>query len=309
MLEDSHADMGLIQCVFDEWNQIFELLDDYLSWRNEEQATADRSAVEDDYFFLYDETHKLAELDLEGVGALLRDLVRPQNSLHRDRMDYYEMKGPKHQFDQEQQTCDFCHRTFAGIEFQTVEGKMRCNECSESPVDTMEMARDVFDEALKLMGVYPGSTVLKDVHLRFEDISQDVRGALNEGFLNAPSVNGHHPISVAVKQKKSDYSAVVGRGYSYPMTMAAMVYALTHIWEDLYLDVKRMTEEEKEGLAIWAQLNCLERHHLGSITLDTLTNGNEVYTRGYQRIKQLLNEREDEVTPFQAMLEQYSTNR
>ncbi|MEM6782572.1 MAG: hypothetical protein AAF624_02430 [Bacteroidota bacterium] len=94
IVEDAHADLGLVQALFDTWPQVFVLLGDYVSWLFEDDLGAEEAWSVTDLDPLGFLRYGLGEvpdvLDLEGAAAFLHALVPPsQNERTQSRWRFY----------------------------------------------------------------------------------------------------------------------------------------------------------------------------------------------------------------------------
>ncbi|MEM8599858.1 MAG: hypothetical protein AAGF99_08055 [Bacteroidota bacterium] len=94
VVEDAHADLGLVQALFDTWPQVFALLGDYATWLFEDAASAEEAWAVADLDPLAFLRYGLGEvpdvLDLEGVATFLHALVPPsQNERTQSRWRFY----------------------------------------------------------------------------------------------------------------------------------------------------------------------------------------------------------------------------
>lgn len=96
IVEDSQVDLGLVQCLFDDWQYVFLLLLDYLSWLLEEEAPPASegwhlAALEKQRFLQYGFAAFPAEFDLAGALQLLRELepFEATTPCCRQRRDFY----------------------------------------------------------------------------------------------------------------------------------------------------------------------------------------------------------------------------
>ncbi len=97
VFEDSHQDLGLIQSIFDKWDYILRIIDDYLTWllENDTLAGTNREGeifrkhdVLKDSFLKYGFDEYPDFIDLEGTAKLLHQLLG-HNYLTAERNDFY----------------------------------------------------------------------------------------------------------------------------------------------------------------------------------------------------------------------------
>lgn len=92
IIEDSHLDMGVAQCVFEEWEDIVQVLDDYIAWTGEERTEAPSTIrlnlQPKPGFLAYGQESLPTELDLEGVRKLLHAVLQGRNELTTQRRNF-----------------------------------------------------------------------------------------------------------------------------------------------------------------------------------------------------------------------------
>lgn len=103
IIEDAHQDLGLVQSIFDQWEYILRILDDYLQWLLDGTETNLGPALADDeQIFRKHKQEKLAFLkygredlpefmDLENTAKLLRSLLGT-NYMTSSRGEYYKQQ-------------------------------------------------------------------------------------------------------------------------------------------------------------------------------------------------------------------------
>ncbi len=86
IVEDTHQDLGLVQSIFDKWDYLFRIVDDYLYWLLNDANANKKTDKENEDFRLKSEAAKTVFLqyggeslpdflDLEGTAQLLRSLL------------------------------------------------------------------------------------------------------------------------------------------------------------------------------------------------------------------------------------------
>ena len=102
ILEDAYQDLGLVQSIFDRWDYVLRIVDDYLDWvLDTNERTSNPVGPEDDKNqiirklkinkteFLQFGGELLPDfIDLKGTAALLRQLLG-KNYLSTERRDFY----------------------------------------------------------------------------------------------------------------------------------------------------------------------------------------------------------------------------
>ena len=94
VVEDAHADLGLVQALFDTWPQVFTLLGDYASWLFENDAQSDGewtvASLDPLDFLRYGLDQVPDVLDLEGAASFLHELMPPSlNERTQSRWRFY----------------------------------------------------------------------------------------------------------------------------------------------------------------------------------------------------------------------------
>ncbi|MEM8558697.1 MAG: hypothetical protein AAGG50_12825 [Bacteroidota bacterium] len=96
VLEDAHADLGLVQALFDTWPQVFALLGDVTAWLFEDAAVTDERWTVPDAdplaFLRYGQPDVPDVLDVEGIASFLHALLPvSQNERTQSRRRFYDL--------------------------------------------------------------------------------------------------------------------------------------------------------------------------------------------------------------------------
>ena len=101
IIEDAHQDLGLVQSIFDQWDYILRILDDYLQWMFDGNETNMGPALADDEqifrkrkqeksaFLKYGGEQLPDFMDLENTAKLLRSLLGT-NYMTSSRREFYK---------------------------------------------------------------------------------------------------------------------------------------------------------------------------------------------------------------------------
>lgn len=97
-VEDAYQDLGLLQSIFDKWDYILRILDDYLTWLSDGNATSNIAAGEDnilrkqeiikDTFLKYGYEELPDFLDIDNVKELLQNVIG-NNHMTSQREGFY----------------------------------------------------------------------------------------------------------------------------------------------------------------------------------------------------------------------------
>jgi hypothetical protein len=316
-LEDSHAPLGLLRPLFDEYAHVFAVLEDYLSWvLVDESYVADswrRRLPERDHFLRFGMEAPPAILDLAGTHGLLRELARGRNPLRSERQAFYrriqEGRAARSQSDTRQ--CDFCAGLLPSAEFERLEdGRERCVRCRESAVDSVRELRQVFEEARQFLVRELGQQLRRGIQVEFASANR-VQEAAGRSFL--PTAEFDARALGAARRRDGEFDILIEQGHPRHRTLGTIVHELTHIWQYSYLDYERMKAEHGllliEGLAQWAELTCLERRGLAPEYREQEANRSDVYGHGYRMILDWQKQHARLGNPFEILLHHYPARR
>ena len=238
LIEDSHADLGLVQCVHDEWDYILQVLDDYLAWlRDDSEKPSDGRWTTDikptPGYLSFGLGDIPTSLELERVAGLLHELGVDEggNTIRARRTGWRgktRLAAPARR-PTGVRKCDFCSAELSSAEFERLtDGRERCSSCRGSAVNTLEQAERVLAVARDFMRTELGLELRRNIDTRVVN-ADALQDAIERAFL--PTAN-YDARAVGVAIRDGDRCDVLlENGQPYHMALGAMVHELTHVWQ------------------------------------------------------------------------------
>ena len=160
--------------------------------------------------------------------------------------------------------CDFCSLPLSGVSYDLLaDGRVRCNNCSSSAINTVEEFRDLFFQILEMMECYFSVTYKQPISIQVADAKTVNKGA---GAIFKPSKDYANRVLGYAKRSHGRFSILIENGSPRLATISTLVHELTHIWQyinwndyavnDIYPD---QTDKLAvyEGMATWAEIQFL----------------------------------------------------
>lgn len=322
VLEDSHTDTGTLKAIYEKWDDILEILDDYLAWLTDKSHV---ETVEEFDGLILDSEYSINRisnrkeylsfsferipdfLNIDDTHQLIKELMRMRENkltaarkkkLLIDPSGYQEpLNDPagRHQ-------CDFCG-DFKLPEEMTVlkpDNRERCPKCSETAIDSEEQLRELYKTARSYFENDLGLSLIDDITLHFTDAIriQKLRG---ERFVASDRFDVRS-IGLAT-YKNGKYDIYIENGATKVQMLSTLIHEMTHIWQYTHLDVQQMKADYggllMEGHAIWTEIN----HNPAQKELLAPENRNDDYGNGFRLIKKW--EQKLGRNPFVFLLEKY----
>lgn len=337
IFEDSNQDMGLILSLYGMWEYVFKIIDDYVTWVLEEQkenttdieqhksSNANEHFPEETTINESIETSPLTRteflkytfpaipdfIDLKLVSIFFRQIL-DQNELTRGRHNFYMNKSSEIEAKPSEHQCDFCASPLPMAEYEVLEdGRERCKKCKDSAINYVyhPVFRDLKSVLKESFLYYKTSLrIILRENIDVEFISsKDLYEYLKLIFTPTPKFDPR-VVGVAITNE-SKHIIKIENGCPYHMTLATMVHELTHIWQHDFLDCKKMEAENGEllieGLAIWAEINCLEINNMAENYRFETAQRQDVYGDGYRKILELMKNNKKFNNPFEFLLTVY----
>jgi hypothetical protein len=334
--EDSHADMGLVQCLFDEWRQVFALLYDYLAWleTGETLSREDvwrKSGITNYEFLCFGNNQIPDQIDITGTLAFLESLgfKNEHDSLGGQRRSFYagekdfgftlspdvtvtsiESQGSSVEFGERVgnlHQCDFCGRKATAKDMQLIDGMLeRCQECSAKAVFEFSELVAIYNEARVFLERDMQTRLRDNINVRFAS-TVTIQKESGTSFIPTSSLDPR-ALGVAILEGDNRTILIENGSPSYAI-MATTVHELTHIWQFDVLDFRKMKEDHglllTEGLAMWAEVECLTKKKLAPELCAREKSRSDVYGEGYRAIAELLKKKPKYRNPFEIIFEMY----
>ena len=165
---------------------------------------------------------------------------------------------------QSENCCDFCGLPISGVSYERMnDGRIRCNDCSVSAINTVEEFRQIFQHILATMQSFFGIEYKVAISVKMVDARVIARGA---GMVFKPSKEYTARVLGYAQYRHGNYSLLVENGSPRLAMINTMVHEMTHIWQYLYWDdaqIKRIYGDGSnrdlvyEGMAMWASIQYL----------------------------------------------------
>lgn len=160
--------------------------------------------------------------------------------------------------------CDFCGKPLSGVSYEKItDGRIRCNECASSAIDSSEEFVELFNSVIGTMESFFNIEYKVAVAAKMTDAKTIAKGA---GCVFVPSTETAARVLGFAQRKKGNYSLFVENGSPRLATIDTVVHEMTHIWQYLNWDDKAITElygKDRnrdivyEGMAMWAAIQYL----------------------------------------------------
>lgn len=258
IIEDSMLDLGLLDAVTKNFTTLLRIIADYTSWHNDGEV---RGTVSDAYLaFGYDEIPEF--LKLWETADLLNSSDREENPFTKARCSEPE---PEFEIDLESiNHCDFCGMPLNGVSYERLtDGRVRCDECSRSAINTVDEFRKLFDRNRQMMESFYGIEFRRPITLRTMDAKRIARRA---GRVFKPTVEMTARVIGYAQRKHGEYFLNVENGSPRLATISTLIHELTHIWQYINWDdaqLKKYYPDKEsdtlahEGMAVWAEVQYL----------------------------------------------------
>ena len=210
--------------------------------------------------FGFDEIDKRIELD--GVRKYLntRGFGKGDLTKARKRDDFADTI-----LDLESENrCDFCGMPISGVSYERMnDGRIRCNDCSATAINTVEEFREIFRHILTTMQDFYGIEYKVGIGVRMTDAREIGRGA---GKIFKPSKEYAERVLGYAQRRRGTYRILVENGSPRLAMINTMVHEMTHIWQYINWNDKQIKEIYGEGtnrdivyegMAMWASIQYL----------------------------------------------------
>lgn len=295
IIEDAHQDLGLIRPIFDRFDSMMLLIDDYLTWKlssSRTEVTIESSInsnfqmysdVDDYLHFGHNEISQ--KIDIELAKKYLSELYN-ENYLTKDRTDYLLGKKNTILNNESGHYCDFCAAEISSSEIEELsDGRERCANCRNSAIDSDEKLLKVYNEAVELFRNNFKQRLPKGIHFEFTT-SDIIHQTLGMSFKPSPDFDAR-PVGIA-----SENTIMVENGAPYSRTLSTIIHELTHIWQNKNLNVDEMKNDAGllliEGHAVWSSIHVLDCLNIAKEYRDHYNYREDEYGQGLKKIQELL---------------------
>ena len=222
-----------------------------------------RKPYNESYYLLYGFENELASLDLLGTYDYLVDMGYANNPLAQARNGIEVSKYVNQQFKPGKPNvryCDFCGAEIFGVEYETLQdGRDRCINCSRTAIKTESEFVKLFEETKLNMELLFNIRINADIEVEMVN-AKKLHDKLGYAYIPSPQKDGR-VLGVAIKNRKG-YSLLLENGAPRMASIMTIVHELTHIWQYLNWDDKKIVAKYGkdlrlqiyEGMAKWAEI-------------------------------------------------------
>lgn len=216
------------------------------------------------YYLLYGCDSMFESLKLDETLAFLKKLGFGDSELNQARKHRnaaamlegeYDPNAPGKRF------CDFCGCELIGTEYELLDdGRERCMVCSRTAIKSEKEFANLYNDVLRKMRSFYGITIDKGVSIHMVN-SKRLHGQLGKKFIPTSKPDAR-TLGFARKEGKGRYSIYLENGAPRLASTMTMVHELTHIWQYLNWDTKKIRKEYGkegelevyEGMAKWSEI-------------------------------------------------------
>ncbi|RJQ24354.1 hypothetical protein C4565_10140 [Candidatus Parcubacteria bacterium] len=283
-IEDSLLDVGFVRAVWENWQWLLEIVEDYLVWFH------GRGEQDNHNTYLMFNTGRLPQwLSHEELGHLLGGILDGHPHTLRKARQNFNLGIPELAATNSR-VCDFCAEALSSSSFERLDdGRERCPSCKQTAVDTPEQLRQIYQDARKLLVRHCGVKLRQNVDIKFTT-TNELHREIDEQFIPTP---GFDPRSVGFARQRNGLCDIyIENGQPYHMTLATIVHELTHLWQYDNLDCKDLKKQNGllfiEGLAVWAETELLQKQGVGISYCRQQRERSDIYGQGYRAIAELV---------------------
>lgn len=299
-VEDARFDTGAIQCLYDHYEYLFEIVYDYLTWQFETEAPDSGDwqinvSNKQKLYLAFGMEQTPAEFQLQETLDLLKQLGLGcgPNSLNANRTGNRITVSSELETDvtQNQHQCDFCGEEMPVTEFQRLsDGRERCQLCAQSAVDDLAQLKEIYQQAKILLDKHMRVSIREDIEVHFIS-AEEMHLRHQSGFIPTASYDARS-IGMAIRDAEN-FSINIENGQPRNRILATMIHELTHIWQFDYLDFHRLDNDHgklliEEGHAMWAEITCLQAENLAPAYCEGEAARGDLYGQGYRAVLQIL---------------------
>ena len=201
-------------------------------------------------------------IDLEGVRRYLNTRGFGKGDLTKARKR--EMFADTILDLQSENRCDFCGIPISGVSYERInDGRIRCNDCSATAINTVEEFRKIFSHILTTMQSFYGIEYKVPIGVKMTDAREVGRGA---GMIFKPSKEYAARVLGYAQHYRGNYRLLVENGSPRLAMIDTMVHEMTHIWQYINWNdsqIKQIYGEGTnrdivyEGMAMWSAIQYL----------------------------------------------------
>lgn len=160
--------------------------------------------------------------------------------------------------------CDLCGKPLTGASYEELrDGRIRCNDCSATAINTEEEFREIFFRVLELMQSVYGISFHVPITVRMVDAAEVAKGS---GAVFKPTADFDARVLGYAQRKGDNFAIIIENGAPRLAAMNTMAHELTHIWQYLNwkdADIVRQYGSQSnrlmvyEGMACWSSIQLM----------------------------------------------------
>ncbi len=160
--------------------------------------------------------------------------------------------------------CDFCGVPISGVSYEKLnDGRIRCNDCSTSAINSVEEFRQLFRQTLRTMEDFYNIDYKVPVTIRMTDAKTIAKGF---GSVFTPTTAFAARVLGYAQHANGRYSVFIENGSPRLASIDTMVHEMTHIWQYLNWDQRQIIkiygkgsnrDIVYEGMAMWSAVQYL----------------------------------------------------
>jgi hypothetical protein len=295
MIEDSPVHLGILEAISNNWEKIFDILNDYLFWLlNESNGNSD--------YLLFGYDSYPAELALRETYTMIDELLT-RKKLREVRREYQERlnDGDIMKMGGGSETqCVFCGNMFSSTQIhQLDDGRQRCYSCHLTAIDRVLQVEPLYNQVRQFFNEVYLVALPADIELSVLSTAEihEISGLPFIPEAGHPRLTGK-----ASMDGQGNLKVIIENGSPKIYTLSTLAHELTHIWQYVNLDVEKLTPAELEGFASWVEVHMMTQ--LGEIPYadmlkQQLLNRQDEYGIGYRLIVEKLSKHTNTNTPFE----------
>lgn len=193
--------------------------------------------------------------------------------------------------------CDFCGMPISGVSYERLtDGRIRCNDCTNSAITTVEDFSEIFKQCLSLMQSFFGI----DYSVGMSIVTTDARTiARGYGSIFKPSTEYVSRVLGYARRASGRYEIYIENGSPRLATIDTMAHELTHIWQYINWnerEVRRLYPDPAvrdmvyEGMACWVSIQYLYLIGENSYARDqemVLEQRKDIYGEGFKVYREM----------------------
>ena len=160
--------------------------------------------------------------------------------------------------------CDFCGMPISGVSYERLtDGRIRCNDCTNSAITTVDDFREIFKQCLSLMQSFFAINYSVGMKVVTTDARTIARGY---GSVFKPSTEYVSRVLGYARKASGRYEIYLENGSPRLATIDTMAHELTHIWQYINWnekEIKKLYPDPAvrdmvyEGMACWTSIQYL----------------------------------------------------